>query len=93
MSLGELIDLTTSEAREELLGKLVGDWLTLLALMVFEELHALEGSGAGDELVGELALIVRVVIASILIVHLLVILLSVICCKLISNDHAVSGIE
>lgn len=33
------------------------DILTLLALVVFEELHALEGGGTADELMRELALV------------------------------------
>jgi len=78
VSLGELVDFTASEACKELLGELVGDWLAFLTLVVFEELHALEGSGTSDELVRELDLVVRVVVTAILAVHLLMVLLSVI---------------
>lgn len=46
--------------------------MALLTLVVLEELHAFEGSGTGDELVGELALIVGIVVASILVIDLLV---------------------
>lgn len=40
---------------------------TLLALVVFEELHGLEGSGTGDNLVGEVTLVLL-----LLAVHLTV---------------------
>jgi len=51
---------------------------TLLALMVLEELHALKRSGARDKLMGELGLVVWLIVASIIVVHLLVVVLSVV---------------
>jgi hypothetical protein len=57
LGLGELVDLTTNEPHQELLGKGMRDRLALVALMVFEQLHALEGGGAGDQLVTEAGLV------------------------------------
>lgn len=52
--------------------------LTLLTLMIFEKLHALEGSSASDELVRELGLVVWLAVASILVIDLLVSVLCVV---------------
>lgn len=52
--------------------------LTFLALMILEQLHGLERRGTTNELVRELGFVIRVVIATILLVHLLVIVLSLV---------------
>ncbi len=52
---------------------------TLFALVVFEELHAFEGGGARNELMGQFAFILWLVVASIVVVDLLMVVLSVIC--------------
>jgi hypothetical protein len=49
--------------------------LTLLTLVVLVQLETLERCSSGDELVRELALALRVIVAAILLVHLLVSLL------------------
>ena len=51
---------------------------TLLTLMILEQLHGLERGGTTNELVRELGFVIGVVIASILLVHLLVSVLSVV---------------
>ena len=51
---------------------------TLLTLMILEQLHGLERRGTTNELVRELGFIIGIVIASILLVHLLVSVLSVV---------------
>jgi len=48
--LGELVDLTTHETGEKLLGELVRDWLAFLALVIFVKLEALESSTASNHL-------------------------------------------
>ena len=52
--------------------------LTLRTLMIFEQLHGLERRGTTNELVRELGFVIRVVIATILLIHLLVIVLSLV---------------
>ena len=61
--------------RKLLIGVVV---LTLLPLMIFEQLHSLAGRSASDELVRELGLVVWLVVASILVIHLLVSVLCVV---------------
>ena len=51
---------------------------TLRTLMIFEQLHGLERRGTTNELVRELGFVIRVVIATILLIHLLVIVLSLV---------------
>lgn len=51
---------------------------TLFALVVFEELHALERGGARNELMGQFAFILGLVVTSIVIVDLLMVVLSVV---------------
>lgn len=46
--------------------------------MVLEQLHGFERRGTTDELVRELGLVIRLGVASILVVHLLVFILSVV---------------
>ena len=53
--------------------------LTLLTLLIFEELHCLKGGTASQELVGEFGfMLLRLAIASILFVNLLVSVLGVV---------------
>ena len=52
--------------------------LTLLTLMIFEKLHALEGSSASEELMRELGLVVWLAVASVLVIDLLVSVLCVV---------------
>lgn len=54
--------------------------LTFLTLMILEQFHGLERRGPTNELVSELGFVIgiRLVVASILLVHLLVIVLSVV---------------
>jgi hypothetical protein len=51
LRLGEPVHLAADKACEQLLGEAVGNLLAFLALVVFEELHAFEGGGAGDQFV------------------------------------------
>ena len=51
---------------------------TFLSLLVLVQLEALEGGGTGNQLVGELSLVVRVLITALLLVDLLVGILSII---------------
>lgn len=64
--------------------------LTLLTLVVFKELHAFEGSGTSDELMGEFGLVVGLAVPAILIVYLSVILLSVVYQGTVSNGLAMA---
>ena len=52
--------------------------LTLLTLMILEQLHGLERRRTTKEFVRELGLVIWLVIASILLIHLLMSLLSVV---------------
>ena len=56
-----------------------GTNLTLFTLVVLIQLEAFEGGSAGDQLMAELALVVRVVVAAILAVDLLVGVLCFVC--------------
>jgi hypothetical protein len=47
-------------------------------LVVFEELHALEGSGACNELMGQLGFTLGLVVTSIVVIDLLMVILSVV---------------
>jgi len=43
----------------------VADFFALFSLVVFEQLHSFKGGGGGDELVGELALALVVMVVGI----------------------------
>ena len=53
--------------------------LTFLTLVVFEKLHALKGGCTCNKLVGEVRLVLWLIVASIVVVHLLVGVLSIVC--------------
>jgi hypothetical protein len=61
LGLTELVDLSTGERGNELLGELVVDRLALLALSLLEGVHGSERGTTSEDLVGELALVVVVV--------------------------------
>jgi hypothetical protein len=74
LRLGEAVDLSTGETGEELLGKLVGDGLALVALLVLECLEPSEGGSTCDGLVRELGFVGGVVVG---VVGLLVVVVGV----------------
>jgi hypothetical protein len=74
--LGQLVDFAADEAGEQLFGEGVVHGLAFLALVVFEELHAFEGGGAGDEFMRELGLVLS---GDIVVVDLLVGVASLVC--------------
>jgi hypothetical protein len=71
LGLDQLVDLSTSEPDEELLGELMADGLALLPLAVLKELEGTEGCGAGKGLVAEAGLVLLEVIAVDLVVGFL----------------------
>ena len=71
-----LVDLSGSEAGNELLGEGVGDGLALVALVVLEGLEASKGSTAGYDLMAEAGL---VLIEVVVVVDLLVRVLALVC--------------
>lgn len=72
LGLSELVNFTTDESSEELLGESVVHDIALFALVVLVELEALEGGTASHELVGEFSLVVWIVVAAALVVDLVV---------------------
>lgn len=71
LGLSQLVDLSTSEPDEELLGELMADGLALLPLVVLKQLEGTEGCGTGKGLVAEAGLVVLKVIAVDLVVGFL----------------------
>lgn len=73
LGLGQLVDLGAGKGGDHLLGEAVVDGLALLALLVLEQVHGLEGGGAAQQLVRQLALPLRLAV-----VHLVASLPSVV---------------
>jgi hypothetical protein len=71
-----LVNLSGSEASNELLGEGVRDRLALVALVVLKGLEASEGSTAGYELMAEAGLVLLEVVV---VVDLLVRVLALVC--------------
>lgn len=61
LGLDELVDLSTGEGSDELLGELVVDGLALLALSFLKGVHGSERGTTSKDLVRELTLVVVVV--------------------------------
>lgn len=61
LGLDELVDLSTGEGSNELLGELVVDGLALLALSLLKGVHGSERRTTSEDLVRELTLVVVVV--------------------------------
>ena len=61
LGLDELVDLSTGEGSNELLGELVVDRLALLALSLLKGVHGSERGTTSEDLVRELTLVVVVV--------------------------------
>lgn len=78
--LGELVDFSAHKARQQLFGKGVVDYLTLLALVVLVQLEAFEAGSTGDELMAEFAFVLLLAL-----VHLLMGVLCVVCGRKVST--------